>query len=129
MRDLLAQGELFVHGTTTATNAIITGKTARTAFLTTAGHPDVLVLREGGRIGLPLFDYSIPYPQPYVPRALTFEVPERIGPSGEVIVAARRDGRRSGSIAKLGEAERRGGRRLSALVDRQSRDTSCAWRS
>lgn len=84
-RELLGCGELFVHGTTTATNAVITGRTARTALLTTAGHPDILVLREGGRIGLPLFDYSIPYPKPYVPRALTFEISERIGPSGEVI--------------------------------------------
>lgn len=84
-RTLLGRGELFVHGTTTATNAVITGRTARTAFLTTAGHPDILVLREGGRIGLPLFDYSIPYPKPYVPRALTFEIPERVGPSGEIL--------------------------------------------
>ena len=84
-RDLLQAGELFVHGTTTATNAVITGRTARTAFLTTAGHPDILVLREGGRIGLPLFDYSIPYPQPYVPRALTFEVPERVASDGSVV--------------------------------------------
>ncbi len=82
---LLEQGELFVHGTTIATNAVVTEQTARTAFLTTAGHPDVLLLREGGRIGLPLFDYSIPYPQPYVPRSLTFEVPERIGPDGRVL--------------------------------------------
>ena len=82
---LLAQGDLLVHGTTIATNAVLTGRTARTALLTTAGHPDVLVLREGGRMGLPMFDYSIPFPKPYVPRALTFEVPERIGPDGSVI--------------------------------------------
>jgi N-methylhydantoinase A len=84
-RDLLGEGDLFVHGTTTATNSVITGRTARTAFLTTEGHPDVLVLREGGRIGLPLFNYSIPYPQPYVPRSLTFEVPERIAADGEIV--------------------------------------------
>jgi N-methylhydantoinase A len=86
-RELLEQGELFVHGTTTATNAIVTGNTARTAFLTTRGHPDVLVLREGGRIGLPLFDHGIAYPEPFVPRALTFEVPERVDASGKVIEA------------------------------------------
>jgi N-methylhydantoinase A len=82
---LLAQGDLLVHGTTIATNAVLTRRTARTALLTTAGHPDVLVLREGGRMGLPMFDYSIAFPKPYVPRALTFEVPERIGPDGSVI--------------------------------------------
>lgn len=83
--ELLASGDLFVHGTTIATNAILTGQTAKTALLVTEGHPDVLVLREGGRIGLPLFDYSIPYPKPYVPRALTFEVPERLAHDGSCL--------------------------------------------
>ena len=46
---LLARTETFIHGTTRAINAILTGATARTAFLTTAGHPDILVIREGGR--------------------------------------------------------------------------------
>ncbi len=82
---LLASCELFVHGTTTATNAVITGLTARTAFLTTKGHPDILMLREGGRIGLPLFDHGIAYPEPFVPRALTYEVPERIDVTGFVV--------------------------------------------
>lgn len=85
LSDLLGRGELLIHGTTTATNAIVTGATAKTAFLTTAGHPDILLLREGGRMGLPMFDYSVAYPKPYVPRALTFEVSERIGAGGEVV--------------------------------------------
>ncbi len=45
---LLGRGETFIHGTTHALNALITGRTARTAFLTTRGHGDMLVLREGG---------------------------------------------------------------------------------
>ena len=80
---LLARSETFIHGTTRAINAILTGTTARTAFLTTAGHPDILVLREGGR--LDPFDFTVPFPEPYVPRALTFEVPERIDAAGRVI--------------------------------------------
>lgn len=83
LHELLAEGELLLHGTTRAVNAIITHNTARTAFLTTAGHPDVLVFREGGRADL--FNHSRPYPEPYVPRALTFEIPERIGSQGEVV--------------------------------------------
>ena len=47
---LLSSGEMFIHGTTHATNAVVTQNTAKTALLTTAGHPDILVLREGGRI-------------------------------------------------------------------------------
>jgi N-methylhydantoinase A len=84
-RSLLARGELLIHGTTIATNAVLTGRTAKTAFLTTYGHPDILVFREAGRMGLPMFDYGVPNPEPYVPRALTFEVPERIGADGRVL--------------------------------------------
>ncbi|MEO1190438.1 MAG: hydantoinase/oxoprolinase family protein [Pseudomonadota bacterium] len=84
-RALLAQGTSFIHGTTRAINAIITGLTAKTAFLTTEGHPDILVLREGGRSDV--FNFTIPYPEPYVPRSLTFEVPERIGADGKVVRA------------------------------------------
>jgi N-methylhydantoinase A len=73
---MLGRGTLFIHGTTHAINAIVTGSTAKTAFLTTEGHRDVLVLREGGR--MEPFNFTIPYPDPYVPRALSFEVPGRI---------------------------------------------------
>ena len=81
---LMAKGEMLIHGTTYAINAIITGNTAKTAFLTTAGHPDILVLREGGRIEP--FNFLVPYPSPYVPRALTFEVPERVDSLGQPVV-------------------------------------------
>ena len=79
---LLGRGESFVHATTRAINAILTGTTARTAFLTTAGHPDILLLREGGR---QKFNLVQEFPEPYVPRSLTFEVPERIGSGGQVL--------------------------------------------
>jgi N-methylhydantoinase A len=79
---LLGRGEMFIYGTTHAINAIITGNTARTAFLTTGGHPDILTLREGGRSEP--FDFTVPYPQPYVPRSLTFELPGRILSDGAV---------------------------------------------
>ena len=82
---MLGRGELFIHGTTHGLNAVLTGKAARTAFLTTAGHPDILLFREGGRTGA--FDWSRDYQPPYVPRALTFEVPERCNAQGDVVVA------------------------------------------
>ncbi|MGE0238141.1 MAG: hydantoinase/oxoprolinase family protein [Parvibaculaceae bacterium] len=83
--DLLSRGQIFIHGTTRAINAIITGTTARTALLTTKGNPDVLVFREGGRIEP--FNFKVPYPEPYIPRHLTFEIAERIGATGEVVTA------------------------------------------
>jgi N-methylhydantoinase A len=81
--DLLSKGEFLLHGTTRATNAIVTSGTAKTAFLTTLGHPDILVLREGGRTDP--FNFSVPFPQPYIPRSLTFEVKERISAQGKII--------------------------------------------
>lgn len=80
---MLRRTDLLIHGTTHAINAIVTGKTARTAFLTTEGHPDVLTLREGGRADP--FDHLTSFPAPYVPRHLTFEVPERMDWRGEVL--------------------------------------------
>src|SRR5215467_6588427 len=81
-RTLMSRGEMFVHGTTYAVNAIATKNTAKTALLVTSGHPDILVLREGGR--LEPFNHAVPYPDPYIPRSLTFEVPERVLASGEI---------------------------------------------
>jgi N-methylhydantoinase A/oxoprolinase/acetone carboxylase beta subunit len=60
-RELLSQCSIFIHATTRATNAILTGETARTAFLTTKGHPDILLLREGGRTEP--FNYRVPDPR------------------------------------------------------------------
>ena len=64
---------------------MLSGKTARTAFLTTEGHPDVLVYREGGRSDP--FNFTREFPEPYIPRSLTWEVPGRIGAAGEVVRA------------------------------------------
>lgn len=82
---LLGRCELFIHGTTRAINAIVTGNTARTAFLTTQGHPDILVIREGGRADV--FNFRRRFPDPYVPRSLTFEVEERIDAKGAILTA------------------------------------------
>lgn len=83
--DLLRRTALFIFSTTQATNAILEGTTARTALLCTEGFPDILVRREGG--SLRPYDYSRPYGEPYVPRRLTFEVPERIDAGGNVLLA------------------------------------------
>ncbi|TWE28849.1 N-methylhydantoinase A [Prauserella muralis] len=83
MSELLAGTDTFVHGTTRSLNAVVTGQTARTALLTTEGHPDILLFREGGR-GAP-FDFTRSYPRPWVPRDRTFEVPGRIAADGSEV--------------------------------------------
>jgi N-methylhydantoinase A len=85
LRDFLAAGDILIHGTTHAINAILTGNTARTALIVTRGHREILTLREGGRADP--FDFATPYPRPYIPRALTFEAPERIDGAGRIVTA------------------------------------------
>lgn len=81
--ELVAQTDLFIYGTTRATNAIVTRNTAKTALLTTEGFEDVLVLKEGGKQDG--YDFSKRYPDSYIPRRHTFGVKERISSQGQVI--------------------------------------------
>jgi N-methylhydantoinase A len=71
-----------MHGTTVATNALLEGKGARVALITTAGFRDVLEIR---RLRMPvLYDIRFRKPPALVPRRLRFEVPERIDNQGRV---------------------------------------------
>ncbi|MGW4339221.1 hydantoinase/oxoprolinase family protein [Rhodococcus koreensis] len=83
LREFLGRVDTFIHGTTRSLNAILTGNTAKTALLSTRGHPDILLFREGGRVKP--FDFTKEYPRPYIPRSLTFEVDERIGADGNIV--------------------------------------------
>lgn len=72
-----------IHGTTVATNALLEGKGAPTALITTAGFEDVLLI---GRQSRPrLYDFWAKRPTPIVPRSLCFGAPERIAHTGEVL--------------------------------------------
>lgn len=75
--------EHVVHATTVATNAIIEGKTAKTAFVTTEGFRDMLEIAR--QIRPSLYDLQFEKPPPLVPRQLCFEVPERLDAKGEVV--------------------------------------------
>ncbi|MBU3004256.1 hydantoinase/oxoprolinase family protein [Paraglaciecola arctica] len=79
---LMSKGDTFIHGTTHALNAIIEGQTAKTAFITTKGHKDILLMREGGR--LEPFNHAQQYPAPYIPRSLSYAVSERIHADGNI---------------------------------------------
>lgn len=82
-KTLMSQTDLFIYGTTRATNAIVTRNTAKTALLTTAGFEDVLVLKEGGKQDG--YDFTRRYPNPYIPRRHTFGVQGRIDSEGQVL--------------------------------------------
>ena len=55
---------------------------AKTALLATQGFPDTLLYRHGGKRE-PL-NLAMEFPPPYIPRRLTFEIPERINAEGGV---------------------------------------------
>ncbi|WP_262700689.1 MULTISPECIES: hydantoinase/oxoprolinase family protein [Streptomyces] len=82
--EVLRNADVIVYGTTHATNAVLTGKIAKTALLVTEGFADTLLLREGGRRDA--FDSKAAYPGPYIPRRLTYEIRERINSEGDVLV-------------------------------------------
>ncbi len=74
--------ELFCHGMTVGTNALLEERGARTALVATAGFADLL---EIGRQDRPhLYRLCAPKPTPLVPRELRFEAAERTGPEGVI---------------------------------------------
>ena len=74
---------LVSHGTTVATNAVLEGRGARTALITTAGFRDVLELR---RIRAPqLYDLFFTKPPALIERRLRFELGERVTVAGEIL--------------------------------------------
>jgi N-methylhydantoinase A len=79
---MLAQTERIVHGTTVATNALLERKGARVGLLTTAGHRDVLEMREGLKDDR--YDLRQPPPEPLVPRQLRLGVRERLRADGRI---------------------------------------------
>jgi N-methylhydantoinase A len=72
-----------VHATTLITNALIEGKTGRAALVTTRGFADTLLIRDEHRYDM--YDLQIEFPDPPVPRDLTFEVDERTTAQGIVV--------------------------------------------
>jgi N-methylhydantoinase A len=110
LAQLLGRTSLFIFSTTQATNAILEGTTARTAFLCTEGFPDILVRREGG--SLRPYDYSRPFPDPYVPRRLTLEIAERVDADGAVVKALEEPAAR----AQLGRARELGAQAISVCL-------------
>jgi N-methylhydantoinase A len=74
------QVERFAHGMTVATNALLEGRTARTALIATEGFTDVIEL---GRQARPyLYELCRSAPAPLVPPQLRFAAPERMTPDG-----------------------------------------------
>ncbi|AYN98110.1 MULTISPECIES: hydantoinase/oxoprolinase family protein [Pseudomonas] len=83
-------------GTTIATNALLTRKGAKVAYVTTCGFKDVPFIQRGDRRSH--YDISWIKTKPFVSRADCFEVVERVSALGEEIIALDESGVRE--IAK-----------------------------
>jgi N-methylhydantoinase A len=75
--------DVLVHATTVVTNAVIERKGPLTALLVTEGFRDILSIRDEHRYEM--FDPQIEFPEPLIPRELTFGVTERVLATGEVL--------------------------------------------
>lgn len=82
-KEFLAAVVRIVHGTTITTNAVLTGRGAKTGFITTEGFRDVLLMRRGVREAQ--FNSKCAPPTPLVPRRLTYTVSERVDCDGREI--------------------------------------------
>ncbi len=74
---------LFSHGTTVATNALITRKLPRTAMICTKGFRDVIEIRRANKDDI--WDLYKDVAPPYVPRRDRLTVTERIDAEGVVV--------------------------------------------
>ena len=76
-----------MHGTTVATNTVLTGTGARVGLVTTRGYRQVLQIARsfvpGGLGGWVIYNKSLPM----APLALTIEADERVGSKGDVVTA------------------------------------------
>ena len=73
----------FVHGSTVATNALLEGKGARTALVTTMGFEDVLEIGRQSRAEL--YNFEMDRAPALAPWELRFGLPERVDHTGAIV--------------------------------------------
>ncbi|WP_324753221.1 hydantoinase/oxoprolinase family protein [Roseovarius sp. Pro17] len=79
----LSDVSMFSHGTTVATNALITRKLPRTAMVCTEGFRDVVEIRRSNKEDL--WDTYKDVAKPYIPRRDRLTVKERIDAAGKIL--------------------------------------------
>ena len=82
--EFMGQLELILHGTTVASNAILTGDGAVTGMITTKGFRDIVEIRRGMRLSS-MYNLFVPPYQPLVPRYRRLGVAERTLHTGEIM--------------------------------------------
>lgn len=101
--ELLPRTRMIVHGTTVATNAVLTDRGARAGLITTEGFRDVLQMRRGVRSRDHLYDNKHVAPPPLVRRAHRVGVAERIDVDGTVLTTLDEDAVRTATRRLLND--------------------------
>ncbi|WP_420439981.1 hydantoinase B/oxoprolinase family protein [Candidatus Poriferisodalis sp.] len=89
--------EVFIHGTTLATNALIERRGARTALLTTQGIRDSVEMAHENRFEQ--YDLYMRRPEPLVPRNRRIGIPERLAADGSVLMPLDEDAVRAAAAS------------------------------
>ncbi len=79
----LASIDLFVHGSTIATNTVIERNGPKTALICTEGFRDVIHFRDGFKPER--YNIQLPPPDDFIPRYLRVPVKERVNYAGQVV--------------------------------------------
>jgi N-methylhydantoinase A len=83
--EFLGQIEVLVHGTTLATNILLTGRGAKVGMITTKGFRDSIEIRRGIKpVDVSLYNLFIPPSEPLIPRWRRIGVEERTLFNGEI---------------------------------------------
>lgn len=86
LKDFLGGVELIVHGTTLATNALLTGRGVKTGMITTKNFRDIIHIRRGYKnVRTSMYNVFVPPYEPLVPRNLRLGVEERTLYNGEIL--------------------------------------------
>lgn len=93
LEEFLASIEVLIHGTTLATNILLTGRGAKTGMLTTKNFRDIVEIRRGIKpVNISLYNIFIPPNRPLVPRSRRIGIAERTLYDGTVATPLDEDG-------------------------------------
>jgi N-methylhydantoinase A len=85
LKEFLGQIEVLVHGTTLATNILLTGHGAKAGMLTTNGFRDSIEIRRGIKpVDVSLYNLFIPPNRPLIPRSRRIGITERTLFNGDI---------------------------------------------
>ncbi|MGD0024625.1 MAG: hydantoinase/oxoprolinase family protein, partial [Xanthobacteraceae bacterium] len=86
LAEFLGEVDTIIHGTTLATNALLTGRGVPVGMITTKNFRDIIEIRRGIKnVNTSMYNYFVPPYVPLVPRRLRLGVEERTQWDGKIL--------------------------------------------